>query len=274
MSLLLNFSLLTARNAQAAEKSVDQIVADIKHGTVDPEIVQAALAKGLIIKAIGPKARRSPELEARRAAVIKGPKGMPHAPSKIAQHIASSGYIPPKIMEALIASKHYLRPGQKPSNPTAPPQGKPGRQGNAAAQGGATGNNKKVNSATPNSKKIGGRDLEELYVRDLENIYAREAEPGVTHEELKALIHATQRDPEAEKAVYHALTMDRNVEKVTENLVKDWTTKEDMEKRDAIADAYLEAREAEADYLEAREAEADYLEVREAEAEAEADWEE
>lgn len=264
MSFLLNLSLLTARNAQAAEKSVDQIVADIKHGMVDPEIVQASLAKGLITKALGSNARRSLELEARRPATIEGPKGMPHAPSKIAQHIASSGYIPVKITDALIASKHYLRPGQTPSNPTAPPQGNPGKQGNAATQSSVTGNSKKVSGAAPNSKKVGGRNLKGRYIRDIDNIYAREAAPGVTHEELKALIRATQRDPEAEKAVYQALTMDPNVEKVTENLIKDWTTKEDMEKRDAIIDAYLVAREAAADYLEAREAEA----------EAEADWEE
>lgn len=200
---------------------------------------------------MGPKPRRSLELEARKAGVIQGPKGVPHAPSKIAQHIASSGYIPPKIMEALIASKHYLRPGQTPENPTARPQSGPGI---AVIQ----------KSANHNNKKVFRRDLEGLYARDIDNIYAREAAPGVTHDELKALIYATQRDPEAEKAVYQALTMDPNVEKVTENLVKDWTTKEDMEKRDAMVEAYLEAREAEADYLEAREAEA----------EAEADWEE
>ena len=78
---------MIARNAEAADKTVDQIVADIKKGTVDSQIEQAALATKLIVKAPKPKVRRSLELDPRNAMpglTIKGPQGLPHASSKVA----------------------------------------------------------------------------------------------------------------------------------------------------------------------------------------------
>ncbi|MCJ1393663.1 hypothetical protein MMC18_006539 [Xylographa bjoerkii] len=158
---------ILARNAEAAEKTVDQIAADIKKGTVDPAIVQAAKAKGLITEVTKPK--RSLQLEA-RAGAITGPKGQPHDTMTVAQHIMTDGYIPPAISQALVASKHYLVPGQSSQNPTKPPAG-------GAAKGG-----KGKTSASPSSGKTakGGkrdlspRDVASLYVRDVEDIYERD----------------------------------------------------------------------------------------------------
>ncbi|MCJ1473667.1 hypothetical protein MMC13_002318 [Lambiella insularis] len=80
------------------------------------------------------------------------------------------------------------------------------------------------------------RDFEDLYERDMD-VFEREAEAKVTYAEVKGLVNAVQRNPKAGNAVYHALTMDPNVEKVTEMLVEDWTTEADMEKREAAAEA-------------------------------------
>ena len=58
---------------------------------------------------------------------------MPHPVAQIAQHIASGGRIPPRIIDALITSKHYLRPGQNSPDPSGPtPKGKAGQKGQAA----------------------------------------------------------------------------------------------------------------------------------------------
>ena len=181
--------------------------------------------------------RRFLEIEAR--SVIQGPKGQAHAPSKIAQHIISGGHIPDKIITALIDSNHYLRPGQTPANPTAPPKAKAksGQNGLAVTP---PAKNKPMGAGGPPSpppRKPAtpihrARDLEGGYQsRDVhERLYSRaaeaeaeaEAEAGFSHEELQALVHATQSNPQAEQAVYHALTMDPNVEKVTEGLVHNW----------------------------------------------------
>ena len=226
----------------------------------------------------------------------------------------ANGYIPPKITSALVASKHYLVPGQTPDNPTAPP-------GSAAAPGAATAKAgsragarpaKGASAAPGATPAIAGRDLSGLYAREISDIYAREldslyerdfddlyerdfdglherdvdalierdlhdffarAAAKVTTDESVALAKAIQSDPKAKTAVYHALTMDPNVEKVTEQLVADWTTDADMQKRDAYAEA-----EAYYDALEARDAEAEAyyeaLEARDAEAEAQAEAEE
>ena len=93
------------------------------------------------------------------------------------------------------------------------------------------------------------RDMDALIERELNEFFAREADK-VTTDQIVALANAIQRDPHAKHAVYKALTMDPNVEKVTEQLVADWTTEEDLQKREAEAEAYydaLEARDAEAE---------------------------
>jgi hypothetical protein len=107
------------------------------------------------------------------------------------------------------------------------------------------------------------RDLESLYERDLYDqglyerdllderhliaraIFERDPEAEVTYEQITDLAAAVQSNPGAGHAVYHALTMDPNVEKVTEKLVADWVTSNNQ-KRDAEAfeAAYLEARDA------------------------------
>ena len=262
----------TARNANAAEKTVDQIVTDIKKGTVDQAIVNAALSKGLIIKAPGTK--RSAEAEAARGKAtgsqtpgaqaansqptegnsnhISGPKGEPHSTDSIAQHILTDGYIPPKIKAALIASKFYLAPGQKASNPTTSPKGRKGAskgvtQGSNAAAGGSPQGRQQATSAKD------PRDLEDsLYIRDIPSIYAREAEAEAeaeayayaeaeahfTMEDMRNLVHATESNPIAEKAVYNALTMDPNVERVSEGLVRDWVKVGNNEKRDVYDEYY------------------------------------
>jgi hypothetical protein len=108
------------------------------------------------------------------------------------------------------------------------------------------------------------RDLYEqgLYERDLLDerdlitraIFERDPEAEVTYDQITDLAAAVQSNPHAGHAVYHALTMDPNVEKVTEKLVADWVTSANQ-KRDteAYEAAYLQARDA---YAEA-EAEAD-----------------
>ena len=266
--------LSTARNADSAEKTVDQIVADIKKGTVDQSIVQAALTKGLIVKVAGHK--RSAEAAGGKAAAgghaaaaggqqpagghpshISGPKGEPHAADNIAQHILTDGYIPPKIQAALIASKHYLAPGQHPSNPTGAPKGTAAAGGRSQAGTGA--------AATKQHVAMGGkspRDLVEdsLYARDIIpsssfSLYAREAEAEAeayayaaaeakfSMDDMRNLVHATETNPIAEKAVYNALTMDPNVERVSEGLVRDWVNGNgnnggDSEKRDVYDEYY------------------------------------
>ena len=219
---------------------------------------------------------------------------MKHSSSKVAQHIMANGYIPPKIQQALTASKHYLVPGQTPDNPTAPP----GR-GAASRAGRARGPRELGSLYERDLADLYERDLADLYERDLEDLYerdfdglherdidalierdlheffAREADK-VTPDQIVSLANAIQRDPQAKKAVYKALTMDPNVEKVTEQLVADWTTDSDLAKRDAYAEAEAEA-EAYYDALEARDAEAeaeayyDALESRDGEAEGEAE---
>ena len=89
-----------------------------------------------------------------------------------------------------------------------------------------------------NSRLHGPCDLETLYIRNVPQIYSRDikvfqardmykllyfrpAEAGVKHAELKALIQAAQDNPNAEQTVYHVLTVDPNVEKVTEGLIHD-----------------------------------------------------
>ena len=111
------------------------------------------------------------------------------------------------------------------------------------------------------------RDLYDqgIYQRDL---FERDPEAMVTYDEIKGLAKAVGRNPKAAKAVYKALTMDPNVEQVTEKLVSDYLTDDTMEKREAEAyEAYLQAREAEAE----AEAEQSYLEARDADPEADAD---
>lgn len=114
------------------------------------------------------------------------------------------------------------------------------------------------------------RDLYEpsLYERDLSNqgLFERDPEAMVTYDEIKGLAKAVGRSPQAGQAVYQALTMDPNVEQVTEKLVADWLTDADMAKREAEAyESYLEARDAEAEGDES------YLEARDADPEAEAE---
>ena len=94
---------------------------------------------------------------------------------------------------------------------------------------------------------ISTRNLKGLRSRDHYGLFVRAAEAGVTHEELQALVQATQKNPKAEQAVYRALTMDPNVEEVTEDLIRDWVSSEDLGKRDTYADVSLETREAEAE---------------------------
>jgi hypothetical protein len=122
------------------------------------------------------------------------------------------------------------------------------------------------------------RDLYEpsLYERDLSNqgLFERDPEAMVTYDEIKGLAKAVGRDPQAGQAVYQALTMDPNVEQVTEKLVADWLTDADMAKREAEAyESYLEARDAEAEADAEADAEAyeSYLEARDANPEADAD---
>ena len=91
-------------------------------------------------------------------------------------------------MTALIGSKHYLRPGQKPWNPTAPPKGKLGQKGQVPPTFGHKWSGKQQDPGiflpfTPIGTEQ-GRQQVHLHV-------ARAAEAEVTHEELQALIQAT-----------------------------------------------------------------------------------
>ena len=94
---------------------------------------------------------------------------------------------------------------------------------------------------------------------------------SLTREELhyKPLIEATRENPDAEKAVHHALITGRHVEKVTEGLVLFMIgrVRWDLEKGDAYVDDCLEAREAEAEAEVETEADASFPEQWEAWAE-------
>ena len=303
---------LTARNAAAADRTVSEIVANIKKGTVDPKIEAAAIAAGIIQKK--PAGKRS-LLEA-RANLIKGPKGQPHDTSLVAQHVGSGGYVPDQVKQALISSKHYLVPGQSPNNPTAPPKQSKGKTGAGRKQKGAAAGVGAVTAAPGVSQRdlsmeLYERDLYDqgLYERDLYDqglyerdfydqglyerdlyepslyeraIFERDPEAMVTYDEIKGLAKAVGRNPKAGKAVFKALTMDPNVEQVTEKLVADWLTDADMEKREAEAyESYLLAREAEPEAEAEAEADAEadaeayesYLEARDADPEADAEAE-
>ncbi|MCJ1240151.1 hypothetical protein MMC14_008151 [Varicellaria rhodocarpa] len=115
-------------------------------------------------------------------------------------------------MTALIGSKHYLRPGQKPWNPTAPPKGKLGQKGQVPPTFG---------------HKWSGK----------------QQDPGIflPFTPIGTEQGRQQKNPKAEQAVYHALTIDPNVEKVTEGLIHDWTSSADLGKRDAYAEAEADA---------------------------------
>ena len=276
---------MIARNAEAAEKTVDQIVTDIKHGTVDPQIEQAALATKLNVKYPSSKASRDLNHDPRDVTsklILKGPQGLPHAPSRVAQHIISGGRIPEKIQAALVASKHYLRPGQTPADPTAPPKSKPGKPlaGPTTSPKGTPGQKDEApppdrrkhysgrsrtqmapgvsRARASSSKLIGTQHLEGLEIQDFRHqLYSRAVEVRLTHAELQALIRAAQKDPDAEQAIYHALTMDPDVEKVTKGLIQNWTSSEDLEKRGACVDGLLEVREEKAEAEAKAETEAD-----------------
>ena len=314
---------------------MDDIIANIKIGKVDPQIEAAAIAAGVII----PKSKNAAGAPAGAGKpagagtppgaggpIITGPKGQAHDPTKVAQHITVGGYIPPRIVKGLQESNFYLLPGQDPNDPTAPPkkdkkgneQQKDKKQGGQDKKGGQS---KPATPAVPVGQKAQRRDLgmdrlyqrdlaamyerdladqlyqrdlyerdlaDQLYERDLyepslyerdlsnQGLFERDPEAMVTYDEIKGLAKAVGRDPQAGQAVYQALTMDPNVEQVTEKLVADWLTDADMVKREAEAEAYesyLEAREAEAEAEADAEADESYLEARDAEPEAEAEAE-
>jgi len=308
----------TERNANAAQRTVDDIVANINKGKVDPKIEAAAIAAGIIQGKKPAGAARRWLIEARQAppaggappsggAIITGPKGQAHDTTQVAQHIGAGGYIPLKVKGALIQSNHYLVPGQDPNNPTAPPKGAQGAQGgNGGKKGGKKGGKRDLSMDGLYERDLAAmyeRDLYDqgLYERDLydqglyeRDLFERDPEAMVTYEDIQGLAKAVGRNPKAGKAVYKALTMDPNVEQVTEKLVADWLTDADLEKREAEAyESYLQARKAEAEaeaeaepafyesYLEARDADPEayadaeayesYLEARDADPEAEAE---
>jgi len=103
----------------------------------------------------------------------------------------------------------------------------------------------KASMSVTSTTKVYERDLLDERHLIARAIFERDPEAEVTYEQITDLAAAVQSNPGAGHAVYHALTMDPNVEKVTEQLVADWVTSNNQ-KRDAEAfeAAYLEARDA------------------------------
>ena len=98
----------------------------------------------------------------------------------------------------------------------------------------------------PSSSSLFAREAEAEAYAYAEAEAEAEAEARFTMEDMRNLVHATESNPIAEKAVYNALTMDPNVERVSEGLVRDWvnidgsgsSSSSSSEKRDVYDEYY------------------------------------
>ena len=133
---------------------------------------------------------------------------------------AASGYIPPKIKAALIATKHYLVPGQSPEKPTKPPANKASTPKTGLVQGQGKSNSLRG----PATGSLRGRDLDfgDLYVR---------AEGTVTLEDFVGLINAMESNRKTRKIVLKALNSEPKVQQMTEALIRKYAAG-DKDKRE------------------------------------------